>query len=159
MTRTWTILLAVLVVLGVSAAACGAIADIVGDDGGQPDPVTTLVFDTYEVMRQGETRDFLISFADPTPWADGGIKGFLTVFRFVDEDDESKILDDIWTSPNYDGFQKIDAIFTATRDAQTGPRLLIVRAAFEEAGKPQQFHEGRGTFHVLERTSSDGGTD
>ncbi len=159
MAHTWLLRPAAVCILGAWAGACGAFAEAGKDDGGQPNAFTTLVFDTYEVMRQGETRNFLISFADPPPWADGVSKGFLTRFRFVDEDDESKILDDIFPTPNYDGFLTIDAKFIATREAQIGPRQLIVRAAFEEKGKPQQFHEGRGTFYVIERLGTDGGAD
>ncbi len=155
MAYRWTFNLVSIVALCVEIAGCGAFADAASHDGGQNGSSTRLLFDKTPYVLQGQRKDFKISFAEPPVWSgmDGG-RGFLTVFRFVDED-TGNVLSDIQFIAEYDSDNTIVSTVQASSDADTQiRRTLEIEVAYEKTGQHQLHYKGTGAFWVLPKTGA-----
>lgn len=147
------------ILLSVSGCACNAFADA-SSNPSQPEPRSGLLFEPYQMIFQGQLKEFDITFKDPFPWAsEQNGRTFLTDFRFVNRDNESEEFSDIQFLYNYSGGSSIHTTLQASTRADTDTwRLLVIEVAYEKEGQPQQTFAGAERFWVLPREGQDGGT-
>ncbi len=144
-----------ILLFACGSVGCGAFADAI-------DPIDVVPNMKIEPdsMRQGQKKEFQISFLEATPWS-GDTDGFAFI---IDYDWGG---DDIQT----EGYQynleddTVDVVLVAQADAKINERVLRITAGFQKTGSKQTSYKGWGYFSILRaippegtQVSTDGGS-
>ena len=133
---------------------CGAFADAV-------EPIENLPNLKIEPdsMRQGQRKEFLISFLEAPPWSgDTGGNAFIIDYDWGGNDLQTEGFE-----YNLDD-DTVDLVLVAQADAKINERVLKITAGFQKAGSKQQSYRAWGYFSILRaipvagaQESNDGG--